>query len=194
MVLRLRAFEAASLGMAGEDGIPLHRRPLKRAGRVNSGKRLEDLIEAASACYERAGIAKVSKVAVPIVHLRGRDAPFLATYGRKSSVDFQGFIARRGDRPAVPIAFEAKSTRGGRWRVDDRHFPAHEKEFLRLYQRWGGLGFVVVEFASAGRIFRVSIEDVGPAPSMSLGEVERVGTLLPQGGRYLLDYLVGLRG
>ncbi|MHB1012961.1 MAG: Holliday junction resolvase RecU [Desulfobacteria bacterium] len=196
MVLRLTAAEAASLGMATERVVPLQRKRPKRTGWANLGKSLEDIIGAANNRYEQAGIAKVTKVAVPIIHLRDRspDSPFLATYGRKSTVDFQGFIARRGDRPAVPIAFEAKFTRGKRWPTDDDRFPAHEKDFLRLYETWGGLGFVVVEFASVGQIFRVPIGAVSSAPSMSLQEVRRVGTLLSLGGPYFMDYLIGLRG
>lgn len=197
MILRLSVAEAALLGVAGEDKLPTHRRnPPKRTGWANLGKSLEDLVEMANARYEEAGIAKVIKVAVPIVHLRGSkaDSGFLAVYGRKSTVDFQGFIARRGDQPAVPTAFEAKSTLGKRWPIDDDHFPAHEKAFLRLYETWGGLGFVVVELASQGGIFRVPIGAIGSAPSMSLDEVRRAGTPLPLGGPYLLDYLIGLRG
>ena len=164
------------------------------SSRANRGKQLQDLLDMVCAQYKNKGLARIEPVPVPYKHVRNfRGTFWIGCYSGKSTVDYVGITA--GGRA---IAFDAKQTSlPTRVDLSESHFPEHQRDFLRWYERAGHMAFLVVEFAQLNEIYRVPIRpalvhlDLGHS-SLSLKLIRDVGVRLASARGIMLDVLAGI--
>lgn len=113
---------------------------------ANRGMGLESLIEYANAQYASKGIAQIQKVSTPWKVIRKGNQIVSAFPEKKSTVDFIGVYRGKA------IAFDAKSTK------NTTSFPLanvdeHQVRFIADWVKSGGIGFLLIEFASFGEIY-----------------------------------------
>lgn len=113
---------------------------------ANRGMGLESLIEYANAQYASKGIAQIQKVSTPWKVVRKGTQIVSAFPEKKSTVDFIGVYRGKA------IAFDAKSTK------NTTSFPLanvdeHQVKFIADWIKSGGIGFLLIEFASFGEIY-----------------------------------------
>ena len=127
------------------------------SSRANRGKRLQDLLDMVCVQYRNKGLARIEPVPVPYKHVRNyRGTLWIGCYAGKSTVDYIGITA--GGRA---IAFDAKQTSlPTRVDLSESHFPEHQRDLLRWYERAGHIAFLVVEFTHLNETYRVPIRPV----------------------------------
>lgn len=161
------------------------------SGLGNRGRPLEEMIERTNEIYRQRGIAEINKIATPVRVLRqikGRIRD--GFYEKQSTVDFIG--AYQG----IPIAFDAKSTQEPT-RFALKYIESHQMEFLERWQRSGGYGFFLIEFATKQKVFFVPFRDIldyfqeaerGGRKSIPFDEMTRFPEV-KRNGTIFLDYL-----
>lgn len=173
---------------------PVSRR--KHVSQANRGRALEELIMAANAQYLSKGIAVVQKVPTPWQVIRQGPRIVSAFPERKSTVDFVGITCGRA------IAFDAKST------LTKTRFPLdniepHQFEFLRSWDRHGGIAFVLMEFAAREEFYVAAFGQLrewweererGGRKSVPYDVVREECRRVTAGRGVVLDYLQGVSG
>jgi recombination protein U len=105
------------------------------------GSTLEELINMTNEVYRSKGLAIIQKVPTPITPVKfdgGSRTISLAYFEKKSTVDYIG--AAQG----VPICFDAKETARKSLPIQNIH--EHQIEFMRDFERQGGVAFLLVHF------------------------------------------------
>lgn len=105
------------------------------------GHQLELAVEKQNSHYLRDGIARIDKVATPMIYSNGE-----WKHGRKSTVDFIGIL--RGGRA---VAFDCKQVAGDSLPMANIH--EHQVKYLRDVLELGGLAFFLVHFRKQDRCF-----------------------------------------
>jgi recombination protein U len=158
------------------------------------GRSLQDLLDIVCAQYKAKGVANINPVPVPYKRVRNyKGKLWVGCYAGKSTVDYVGVTCS-----GRAVAFDAKMT-SLPTRVDlgDSHFPKHQRDFLRWYDKAGNIAFLVVEFVALGEIYRLPISpvlqylDAGNA-SFPLERVISAGLRLRSSRGVVLDILSGI--
>jgi len=144
-----------------------------KVSQANRGQAFEDLLNFTNLQYEKAGIALIHKRPTPMKPLRRQGFHFLATFEKKSTVDYDGVYRGRA------IYFEAKSTR------EETRFPLdnierHQIEHLEKAEKQGAVCFFLIEFAKSHEVFFVPLATIGTTCCMhrtAAGKVSRGRTL-----------------
>jgi recombination protein U len=163
-----------------------------KVSQANRGQAFEDLLNFTNLQYEKAGIALIHKRATPMKPLRRQGFHFLATFEKKSTVDYDGVYRGRA------IYFEAKSTR------EETRFPLdniepHQIEHLEKAEKQGAVCFFLIEFAKSHEVFFVPLATVrhyllhaqnGGRKSIPREDFDYYAYAVEKTKRAALDYLV----
>jgi recombination protein U len=149
------------------------------------GHQLELAVEKQNSHYLRDGIARIDKVATPMIYSNGE-----WKHGKKSTVDFIGCL--KGGRA---VAFDCKQVAGDSLPMANIH--EHQVKYLRDVLELGGLAFFLVHFRKQDRVFRFSPNDCwatmhyGDRKAMGLTDFyyDYAGCEIPVGVPF--DYLKG---
>ena len=158
------------------------------------GSGLQDMLDMVCLQYYAKGMANINFVPTPYRRVSNYKANlWIGCYSGQSTVDYVG-ITKSGKA----VAFDAKETQlDTRVDLSKTHFPKHQREFLRWYDRAGHVAFLVVEFVALNEFYRVPIGpvlrhlDAGHA-SMPLALVRSTGHKLKSCRGIILDILEGI--
>lgn len=162
------------------------------------GMNLEEAINLTNDVYLQRDVAHVYKKPIPIqvvtVDYKRRSAAKIteAYYKIPSTTDYNGLYKGRY------IDFEAKETiLKGSFPLKNIH--AHQVNHLEAVVRHGGIGFILVQFKTIGKVFLLEAnyvveyyrryETKDGRKSISLEEFEAHGHLIPESYALRLDYL-----
>lgn len=114
----------------------------------HKGDAFEEIINISNKVYQRKGIALVQKIPTPMKPIRRGKQIASAYYEEKSTLDYIGVYE------GVPIAFDAKETR------EENRFPLsniqdHQIEFMRGWDKHGGLAFLLINFTKLDAVYRL---------------------------------------
>lgn len=129
---------------------------MKATNKANLGRSFEELIMAANQFYFDLGIAAIIKVPTEIKLLRRYDPRTKRSYidnafpVQKGTVDFIGQIYNQ------PIAFEAKSTEN-KTAFPLKNIKDHQLHWLRAIHKLGGVAWILIEFKTLGKFYRMSV-------------------------------------
>lgn len=107
----------------------------------------------ANETYRKQGIALVQKIPTPIKPVEfdsKRRTISLAYFEQRSTVDYIGLL--RG----IPMCFDAKETAQNNLPVANIH--PHQVEFMREFDRQGGLAFLLVHFSAEDSYYLLPFE------------------------------------
>jgi recombination protein U len=162
------------------------------------GMNLEEAINLTNDVYLQRDVAHVYKKPIPIqvvtVDYKRRSAAKIteAYYKIPSTTDYNGLYKGRY------IDFEAKETiLKGSFPLKNIH--AHQVKHLEAVVRHGGIGFILVQFKTIGKVYLLEANHVveyyrryeseDGRKSISLEEFETHGHLIPESYALRLDYL-----
>lgn len=117
------------------------------------GSGLEDIINLSNEQYRRQGIALIQKIPTPIVpvEIDGESRNIKKAYfDQKSTVDYIGVMG------GIPLCFDAKET--GKPYLPFSNIHPHQVEFMRDFNRQGGLAFLLVHFTLYQEYFLLPFE------------------------------------
>ena len=117
------------------------------------GSTLEELVNMANEVYRKEGIALVQKIPTPIKPVEfdsERRTISLAYFEQRSTVDYMGVLQ------GIPICFDAKETAQKNLPVANIH--PHQVEFMRAFDRQGGLTFLLVHFSADDAYYLLPFE------------------------------------
>ena len=120
------------------------------------GSTFEEMVNLTNEAYRAKGLAVIQKMPTPITPVRLNKATRTieaAYFERKSTVDYIGAVQ------GIPIAFDAKETTQKNLPLQNIH--GHQIEFMRDFQRQGGVAFLLVRFALADRVFLLPFDQLG---------------------------------
>lgn len=114
----------------------------------HKGDIFEEIINISNKAYKNKGIALVQKISTPMKPIRKGKQIISAYYEEKSTLDFIGVF--RG----IPLAFDAKETK------EENRFPLsnvsdHQIEFMKEWDKHGGITFLLVNFKKLDKIYRL---------------------------------------
>jgi recombination protein U len=163
-----------------------------KTSQANRGQAFEQLLNFVNVQYEKAGIALIHKRPTPMKALRPQGMHFLATFERKSTVDYDGVYRGRA------IYFEAKSTREES-RFDLKQIEPHQIEHLEKAEKNGAVCFFLIEFAKSREVFFVPLSTMrhyllharnGGRKSIPREDFDYYAYAVEKSNRAALDYLV----
>ncbi|WP_339167046.1 Holliday junction resolvase RecU [Brevibacillus sp. FSL L8-0520] len=163
-----------------------------RTSQANRGQAFEQLLNFTNLQYERAGIALIHKRPTPMKPLRKQGFHFIATFEKKSTVDYDGVYRGKA------IYFEAKSTR------EETRFPLdniehHQITHLERAEQQGAICFFLIEFAKSQEVFFVPLSTIrhymlhaqtGGRKSIPKDDFEYYAYAVQNTKRAALDYLL----
>ena len=117
------------------------------------GSVLEDLINMANDISRKQGIALVQKIPTPIKPVEfdsERRTISLAYFEQRSTVDYIGVLQ------GIPLCFDAKETAQKNLPVANIH--PHQVDFMREFDRQGGLAFLLVHFSMDDQYYLLPFE------------------------------------
>ena len=112
------------------------------------GSTLEEIINMTNEGYRKKGLAVIQKVPTPITPVRVDNESrniTLAYFEQKSTVDYIGAVQ------GIPVCFDAKETSSARLPIQNIH--PHQIDFMRDFERQGGLAFLLVHFKLTDEYF-----------------------------------------
>lgn len=184
----------------GKKYIPIQAKELTKKTNLsfsNRGKTLEDELNETNEYYLSRGLAVIHKKPVPIqivkVNYPARSAAVIteAYFRTPSTTDYNGVCNGRY------IDFEAKETKSSTsFPLQNIH--EHQMEHMKDVVDQGGVAFFIIKFTTLTRYFIIPYLDFqnywirmneGGRKSVTLKEVEQVGTELHPGFNPRLDYL-----
>jgi len=145
------------------------------------GSTLEELINLTNELYRSKGLAIVQKVPTPITPVRIDNETrtiSLAYFEQKSTVDYIG--AAQG----VPICFDAKET--SRKSLPLQNIHQHQIDFMRDFEKQGGIAFLLVHFTYADEYYFLPLVDLLPF----YAELENGGRKSIPYAAFNKDYLI----
>lgn len=107
---------------------------------ANRGMAAEEAVEWQCTFYANQKVALISKIDTP-----KKITATGAFYAGKSTPDFLGCWGGR------PICFDVKSTKKAAFYLSD--LPAHQKDYLDLWDATGGISFLLIFFEKLGLFF-----------------------------------------
>lgn len=119
------------------------------------GNILEEYINHTNQLYASKNLALIQKIPTPIkpVNLNPqRGVITLAYFEQKSTVDYVG-VAQ-----GVPICFDAKETKLKNLPLNNIH--QHQVEHMRMWEKQGGISFLLVNFVEEKKYFYLPLEDL----------------------------------
>ena len=117
------------------------------------GSTLEEMVNMANEIYRKEGIALIQKIPTPIKPVEfdsERRTISLAYFEQRSTVDYMGILQ------GIPICFDAKETAQRNLPVANIH--PHQVEFMREFDRQGGLTFLLVHFSADDMYYLLPFE------------------------------------
>ena len=121
--------------------------------RGQRGSALEDTINQTNEQYRRQGIALIQKIPTPIVPVEMDTESHnirKAYFDKKSTVDYIGVMG------GIPLCFDAKET--GKPYLPFSNIHAHQVEFMRDFNRQGGIAFLLVHFTAPSAYYLLPFE------------------------------------
>lgn len=117
------------------------------------GSTLEDMINRTNEKYADAGLALIQKVPTPITPLKidkEHHQITLAYFEQKSTVDYIGVVQ------GIPVCFDAKECALERFALQNIH--EHQVEFMRLFEKQGGIAFFVIYYTHKETLYYLPYE------------------------------------
>lgn len=162
----------------------------------NKGQYFEKLIDRSSDDYSKMGLAKIEKRATPMVIIKRKpNGMFLCSFGKKSTVDYEGIYRSRS------LQFEAKVVEeGDGTALRLRNIKDHQYDHLVECALYGAVCFLIVYFIQNDKIYVYPLErlkqayraaEEGGRKSIPLAEFEQHGYEV-KAGRVPVDYLVAV--
>lgn len=163
--------------------------------RGHRGDIFEEMINISNETYKHKEIALVQKISTPMKPIRNGARIVSAYYEEKSTLDFIGICK------GIPIAFDAKETK------EENRFPLsniqkHQVEFMKNWEKHGGISFLVIHFKKLDRIFRLDYKELSKKwnlyqknrgkrgfGSITIAELEKIGMEVKSKNGILIDYL-----
>lgn len=156
------------------------------------GSLLEDMINHTNEKYRDSKLALIQKIPTPIKPLRMDDTHgriTLAYFEKKSTVDYIGAVQ------GIPVCFDAKEVAQNTFSLNNIH--DHQYEFMKLFEKQGGVSFLLVYFQKYDEIIYIKFSDIekfinrakdGGRKSISYEELDHNYTLKNRSA-YLVPYL-----
>ncbi len=119
------------------------------------GSGFEESINYTNDIYRQNGLGLIQKIPTPITPVEiqkdtGRIS--LAYFNSKSTVDYIGVIQ------GIGVCFDAKETNAKNFPIQNIH--EHQIEFMRDFEKQGGIAFILVYFRFFGRYFYLPISEL----------------------------------
>lgn len=114
---------------------------------------MEELINMTNEIYRKEGIALIQKIPTPIKPVEfdsQRRTISLAYFEQRSTVDYIGVMQ------GIALCFDAKETAQRNLPVANVH--PHQVEFMREFDRQGGLAFLLVHFSAEDLYYLLPFE------------------------------------
>jgi len=119
------------------------------------GSTLEEMINMTIDVYREKGLALVQKIPTPITPVRIDDKTkqiTLAYFQQQSTVDYIGVVQQ------IPICFDAKECAKDTFPLMNIH--KQQVEFMKDFEKQGGLSFLIVYYTHLNRMFYVPFKDI----------------------------------
>ncbi len=119
------------------------------------GSTLEELINRTNEIYLEKGLALIQKVPTPITPIRIDQESrhiTLAYFDQKSTVDYIGVVQ------GIPVCFDAKECAVDTFALQNIH--AHQVEFMRQFERQGGIAFLILFYSARNELFYLPFRDM----------------------------------
>lgn len=121
------------------------------------GSTLEELINRTNEKYLENHLALIQKVPTPITPIRMDQETrhiTLAYFEQKSTVDYIGAVQ------GLPVCFDAKECAVDTYSLQNIH--AHQVEFMREFERQGGIAFLLLYFTNRDLFYYLSFRQLLP--------------------------------
>ena len=160
------------------------------------GSAFEELVDLTNKLYLQKGVAVIQKVPTPITPVEVDNKARIissAYFEKKSTVDFIGVTG------GTAICFDAKETK--LTNLPLRNIHAHQIEFMEMFERQGGVSFLIVSFSSNNEVFLLPIKELskfhnaqkkGGRKSIPYAEFDRNLIVKNENG-FPLDYLATVK-
>lgn len=160
------------------------------------GSTLEELINRTNEIYLEKGLALIQKVPTPITPIRIDQESrhiTLAYFDQKSTVDYIGVVQ------GIPVCFDAKECAVDTFALQNIH--AHQVEFMRQFERQGGIAFLILFYSARNELFYLPFRDMmkfwnraqeGGRRSFRYTELDQEYYIQPRNG-ILVPYLDALQ-
>lgn len=119
------------------------------------GSTLEELINQSNEKYRNSALALIQKIPTPIKPInidKGSNHITLAYFEQKSTVDYIGAVQ------GIPVCFDAKECNVLTFPIHNIH--EHQIEFMREFERQGGIAFIIVHFTSKDEMYYIPFSDI----------------------------------
>lgn len=120
---------------------------------ANRGMTSENIIDITCRQYKERNLAIINKVPTPVKVLSNKLGKITGFYEKKGTVDFEGTI--KGGRS---IAFDSKETKEKNLPLKNIH--QHQLNYMESVSRMGGIAFILVNFTSLDKYYRLDIKDL----------------------------------
>lgn len=117
------------------------------------GSTLEELVNRTNEKYLESGLALIQKIPTPITPITIDKATrhiTLAYFEQKSTVDYIGVVQ------GIPVCFDAKECALERFALQNIH--EHQVEFMRLFEKQGGIAFFVIYYTHKETLYYLPYE------------------------------------
>ena len=160
------------------------------------GSTLEEMINSTNDKYRENGLALIQKIPTPItpVEIDQKSRHITKAYFEKqSTVDYIGAVQ------GIPVCFDAKECGKDTYPLMNIH--EHQVEFMRDFEKQGGIAFIVLMFTHKNEIYYVPFKDVlkfyergmnGGRKSFTYDEIDK-SYLISQSKGVLVHYLEQLQ-
>lgn len=121
------------------------------------GSALEEYINYSNERYRENGLALIQKIPTPITPIEINKSTkhiTLAYFDKKSTVDYIGAVQ------GIPVCFDAKECAKNTFSLANVH--EHQLQFMKDFEKQGGVAFLIIYFKSLDRIIYVSLKDLLP--------------------------------
>ena len=159
------------------------------------GSALEEYINYSNERYRENGLALIQKIPTPITPIEINKSTkhiTLAYFDKKSTVDYIGAVQ------GIPVCFDAKECAKTTFSLANVH--EHQLQFMKDFEKQGGVAFLIIYFKSLDKIIYVSLKDLlpffermnnGGRKSISFEELDEE-YIIPRQGDIVVHYLHSL--
>lgn len=160
------------------------------------GSTLEELINNTNELYRNKGLALVQKIPTPITPVKvdnDKGVISQAYFEKDSTVDYIGVVQ------SVPICFDAKECATDTFNMRNIH--EHQIEFMRDFEKQGGISFIVVMFSARNEYYYLRFAELlvyleriknGHPKNFKYEELDKNFFIKAEGGA-LVHYLKGVQ-
>ena len=159
------------------------------------GSALEEYINYSNERYRENGLALIQKIPTPITPIEINKSTkhiTLAYFDKKSTVDYIGAVQ------GIPVCFDAKECAKTTFSLANVY--EHQLQFMKDFEKQGGVAFLIIYFKSLDKIIYVSLKDLlpffermnnGGRKSISFEELDEE-YIIPRQGDIVVHYLHSL--